>query len=193
MTTAASSFVLAALRALQLAPATPEARWQSSSRRPSGVGKEQQMPRKQPGVFKYTTKAGRVRWGYVIDVHADYDTGSRGQRRRRGFDTQAEASAELKRAKKAIVTGSDYFDAERLTFLGYLHTWLENLPATGIKERTISDYRNETRRYIEPHMKDVALQKLSPLHLEELYRKLTKGEGRTANHSGPTQCCEFTE
>ena len=143
------------------------------------------MPRKQPGVFKYTTKAGRVRWGYVIDVHADYDTGSRRQRRRRGFDTQAEASAELKRAKKAIATGSDYFDAERLTFLGYLHIWLENLPATGIKERTISDYRNETRRYIEPHMKDVALQKLSPLHLEELYRKLTEGGGQNGKPLGP--------
>ena len=108
------------------------------------------MPRRQPGVFKYLTDTGRVRWGYVTDVHREYEVGKRRQIRRGGFDTQAEAAAALAQAKKLIETGSDYFDAERLTFLGYLNLWLGNLPATGIKERTISDYRNETRRYIEP-------------------------------------------
>ena len=143
------------------------------------------MPRKQPGVFKYQTKAGRVRWGYVIDLHADYEPGTRRQHKRRGFDTQTDAADALNKAKKAIETGSEYFDAERMTFIGYLHHWLDNLPGTGIKERTLSDYRNETRRYITPHMKDVPMQKLSPLHLEALYRTLTERGGMNDRPLGP--------
>ncbi len=143
------------------------------------------MPRKQPGVFKYSTKTGRTRWGYVVDAHQDYDAGNRRQLRRGGFDTQAEAAKALAHAKRAIETGSEYFDAERLSFIGYLEHWLEALPSTSIRERTLSDYRNETRRYIVPHMKNVRLQKLTPLHLEELYRTLSEKGGMNDGPLGP--------
>lgn len=112
-----------------------------------------------------------------MPVGMDYGRGSRRQRRRRGCETQSDAAKALVKAKKAIESGSDYLDAERLTFLGYLTAWLDSLPGTGPTKRTISDYRNETRRYIEPHLRDVRLQKLSPLHLEELYRTLSERGG----------------
>ena len=142
------------------------------------------MPRKQPGVFKYTTKAGRVRWGYVLDVHQDYATGSRKQVRRGGCDTQADAVKALAKAKKAIETGSDYFGAERLTFIGYLDLWLGTQPATGIRQRTLDDYNNETRRYIRPHMADIALQKLTPQHLEDFYILLIERGGHKGRPLG---------
>ena len=69
------------------------------------------MPRKQPGVSKYTTKDGRTKWMYIIDMHEDYAQGNRRQRRKRGFDTQAQAAEALANAKNAIATGSDFFDA----------------------------------------------------------------------------------
>jgi integrase len=72
-----------------------------------------------------------------------------------------------------------------MTFLGYLDFWIDGLPATGIKERTLSDYRNEIRRYIRPHMADVRLHKLSPLHLEALYRTLTERGGQNGKPLGP--------
>ena len=135
------------------------------------------MPRKQPGVFKYMTKTGRVRWGYVLDIHQDYETGNRKQIRRGGCDTQADAAQALAKAKKAIETGSEYFDAQRLTFIGYLDLWLESLPTTGLRQRTLNDYTNETRRYIRPHLADISLQKLTPLHLEKFYSLLMERGG----------------
>lgn len=63
--------------------------------------------------------------------------------------------------------------------------WLEGLPQTDMKPRTISDYRNETRRYIKPHLGDVKLTKLTPLHLERLYRTLMAEGGRGGRPLSP--------
>ncbi len=114
------------------------------------------MPRRQPGVTKCTTSDGRTFWQYVVDLGDDPDTGKRRQRRKRGFATQADASAALDEARRAIEAGGFLFDVEQMTFIEYLEHWLEGLPQTDMKPRTISDYRNETRRYIKPHLGDVS-------------------------------------
>jgi len=136
------------------------------------------MPRRHPGVTKYKIKDGRIRWQYIIDNGHDHATGKRRQRRKRGFTTQADALAALKQDRAAIEAGGAYLDAEKLTFLQYMDLWLEGLAQTKLKERTLTDYVNETRRYIHSHMQDVRLHKLSPLHLEALYRTLTEGGGK---------------
>jgi integrase len=143
------------------------------------------MPRRQPGVTKYTTSDGRTFWQYVVDLGDDPDTGKRRQRRKRGFTTQAEASAALDEARRAIEAGGFLFDVEDMTFIEYLEHWLEGLPQTDMKPRTISDYRNETRRYIKPHLGDVKLTKLTPLHLERLYRTLMAEGGRGGRPLSP--------
>ena len=143
------------------------------------------MPRRQPGVTKYTTSDGRTFWQYVVDLGDDPDTGKRRQRRKRGFATQADASAALDEARRAIEAGGFLFDVEHMTFIEYLEHWLEGLPQTDMKPRTISDYRNETRRYIKPHLGDVKLTKLTPLHLERLYRTLMAEGGRGGKPLSP--------
>ncbi|MFV0523314.1 MAG: tyrosine-type recombinase/integrase [Acidimicrobiales bacterium] len=143
------------------------------------------MPRRQPGVTKYTTSDGRTFWQYVVDLGDDPDTGKRRQRRKRGFATQADASAALDEARRAIEAGGFLFDVEHMTFIEYLEHWLEGLPQTDMKPRTISDYRNETRRYIKPHLGDVKLTKLTPLHLERLYRTLMAEGGRGGRPLSP--------
>lgn len=143
------------------------------------------MPRRQPGVTKYTTSDGRTFWQYVVDLGDDPDTGKRRQRRKRGFATQADASAALDEARRAIEAGGFLFDVEHMTFIEYLEHWLEGLPQTDMKPRTISDYRNETRRYIKPHLGDVMLTKLTPLHLERLYRTLMAEGGRGGRPLSP--------
>ncbi len=135
------------------------------------------MPRRQPGVTKYTTADGRTLWQYVVDLGDDPTTGRRRQRRKRGYPTQADAAAGLESARRAIEDGGAYLDAERISFLEYLDHWIDGLAATGVKARTIADYRNETRRYIRPNMPEVRLQKLTPLHLEHLYRTLGERGG----------------
>jgi len=143
------------------------------------------VPRRQPGVTKYTTSDGRTRWQYVADLGDDPETGQRRQRRRRGFATQAEAAASLEEARRAIEVGGHLFDVEHMTFLEYLDVWLDGLPQTDMKPRTISDYRNETRRYIRPNIANVKFSKLTPLHLEQLYRTLLEHGGRNGRSLSP--------
>jgi len=143
------------------------------------------MPRRQPGITKYTTRDGRTFWQYVVDLGDHPDTGKRRQRRKRGFSTQTEAAAALDEARRAIEAGGFLFDVEHMTFIGYLEMWLEGLPQTDMKPRTISDYRNETRRYIKPHLGDVKLTKLTPLHLERLYRTLMAEGGQNGRPLSP--------
>ncbi len=143
------------------------------------------MPRRQPGITKYTTRDGRAFWQYVVDLGDHPDTGKRRQRRKRGFSTQSEAAAALDEARRAIEAGGLLFDVEHMTFVEYLDHWLDGLPQTGIKARTMSDYRNETRRYIRPHMGDVKLTKLTPLHLERLYRTLMEKGGKNGRPLSP--------
>ena len=143
------------------------------------------MPRRQPGITKYTTSDGRIFWQYVVDLGDDPETGRRRQRRKRGFNTQTEAAAALDEARRAIEAGGFLFDVEHMTFIEYLDVWLEGLPQTDMKARTISDYRNETRRYIKPHLGDVKLTKLTPLNLERLYRTLMAEGGRNGRPLSP--------
>jgi len=143
------------------------------------------VPRRQPGVTKYVTRGGRTLWQYVADLGDDPDTGRRRQRRRRGFPTQTQAAAALNDARRSIELGGLLFDVEHMTFLQYLEVWLDGLTATELKPRTISDYRNETRRYIKPHIADVKLAKLTPLHLEQLYRTLVERGGRNGQPLSP--------
>ncbi len=143
------------------------------------------MPRRQPGITKYTTSDGRTFWQYVVDLGDDPETGRRRQRRKRGFTTQTEAAAALDEARRAIEAGGFLFDVEHMTFIEYLEMWLEGLPQTDMKPRTISDYRNETRRYIKPHLGDVKLTKLTPLHLERLYRTLMAEGGQNGRPLSP--------
>lgn len=143
------------------------------------------MPRRQPGITKYTTGDGRTFWQYVIDLGDDPETGRRRQRRKRGFKTQSEAVDALEEARRAIEAGGYLFDVEHMSFIEYLEMWLEGLPQTDMKPRTISDYRNETRRYIKPHLGEVKLTKLTPLHLERLYRTLMEGGGKNGRPLSP--------
>ena len=143
------------------------------------------MPRRQPGVTKYTTSDGRTLWQYVVDIGDDPETGRRRQRRKRGFATQADASAALDEARRAIEVGGHLFDLEHITFLEYLDLWLDGLANTSKTPRTIADYRNETRRYVRPHMPEVKLANLTPLHLEHLYRTLVKQGGRKGQPLSP--------
>ncbi len=143
------------------------------------------MPRRQPGITKYTTGDGRTLWQYVVDLGDDPETGKRRQRRKRGFKTQTEAAEALGEARRAIEAGGYLFDVEHMSFIEYLEMWLEGLPQTDMKPRTISDYRNETRRYIKPHLGEVKLTKLTPLHLERLYRKLMAEGGQNGRPLSP--------
>ena len=143
------------------------------------------MPRRQPGITKYTTSDGRTFWQYVVDLGDDPETGRTRQRRKRGFATQTEAAAALDEARRAIEAGGFLFDVEHMSFIEYLDVWLDGLPQTDMKPRTVSDYRNETRRYIKPHLGDVKLTKLTPLHLERLYRTLMAEGGQNGRPLSP--------
>lgn len=136
------------------------------------------MPRRTPGVTKYVTRSGRTRWQFVADLGDDPVTGQRRQRRRRGFANQADAADALADVLRAVESGGAYLDASQLTCAEYFDHWLSTLPHAGIKTRTISDYRNELRRYVTPHIGNITLQRLTPLHLEDLYRLLMEKGGR---------------
>lgn len=129
------------------------------------------MPRRLPGVTKYTTKDGRTSWQYVLDLGTDPTTGNRRQRRKRGYATQAEAAHALIEARRAVRLGT-YVEPSELRLGEYLHRWLAARAANGLKPKTVASYRQVIDDYIAPHVGEIAIQNLSALALDNLYSTL---------------------
>ena len=143
------------------------------------------MPRRQPGVTKYTTSDGRTFWQYVVDLGDDPKTGRRRQRHKRGFPTQTEAAAALDDAHRAIEVGGHLFDVEHLTFVctpheyeaGPNNNWMEPDDARAKMEALFAGCMEGRTMYVIPYCMGpidspyarlgVEIQTTSPLRLSK--------------------------
>jgi integrase len=135
------------------------------------------MPRRLPGVSRYTTKDGRALWQYVHDLGDDPATGKRRQRRKRGFATQLEAAEALTEERRAIRRGT-YVTVTDRRFGDYLHDWLATRSSNGLKPKTVASYRQVITDYIEPHLGQVPIQALTAVALDGLYATLLEEGGK---------------
>src|SRR5829696_2898365 len=64
------------------------------------------------------------------------------------------------------------FDAENLTVGEYLDRWLRDSVQGSVRASTYKSYGHQVRRYLKPSLGQMKLRKLSPMHLQGLYREM---------------------
>ena len=97
--------------------------------------------------------------------------------------TKAEVVAKLKKAIAEAERGIN-FEAENLALAEYLERWLEDSVKGSVWHTTYRDYRGHVRNHIAPEIGRVKLAKLTPAHVQALYRKKTDSglAPRTVNY-----------
>lgn len=128
------------------------------------------------GTYK-KRKDGRWEAQYTVDTPS-------GIKRRSVYArTKAEVVAKLKKAIAEADRGIN-FEAENLALAEYLERWLEDSVKGSVWHTTCRDYRGHVRNHIAPEIGRVRLAKLTPAHVQALYRKKI-GSGlasRTVNY-----------
>mgnify|MGYP000085347857 CR=1 FL=1 len=128
------------------------------------------------GTYK-RRKDGRWEAQYTVDTPS-------GVKRRSVYArTKAEVVAKLKKAIAEADRGIN-FEAENLALAEYLERWLEDSVKGSVWHTTYRDYRGHVRNHIAPEIGRVKLAKLTPAHVQALYRrKIDSGlSPRTVNY-----------
>ena len=122
-----------------------------------------------------------ISWLVTYDVGRDPLTGKRRQRR---FTTKTRKEAEERLAKALHeLRGGAYLEPSGEPVGAYLRRWLEHTAPT-MAPSTAHRYEIDIRRHLVPEIGDIALAKLTPIAVQELYqRKLASGlSPRTVEH-----------
>lgn len=110
---------------------------------------------------------------WCTSVSAGYD--AKGKRRRRTVygKTKAEVRDKLRELQTSATLGI-LTDADRLTVAEYLSRWLENMIKPKVETNTFNRYEQHVRLHLLPHIGTVRLNKLTALHIEQLYADMKK-------------------
>jgi integrase len=120
-------------------------------------------------------RRGAKSWEIRFDVGRDPVTGKRRTQTKTVRGTKKEAQAELRRQLNALDEGT-FVEPAKLTVAEYLDWWLTNEAAFNVTTRTLQGYREKVDKHVVPEIGAVRLQKLQPIHLQEMYtRKLQSG------------------
>jgi integrase len=115
------------------------------------------------------------RWCATINIGYN----AAGKRRRKSIYgvTKREVQEELTRLQSRRLEGR-LADPGRQTVGQYLDYWLENASKPNTRATTYGSYERTIRKHIKPRIGGVALAKLSPVHIQQLYSTLaTEGMG----------------
>ena len=123
----------------------------------------------------HVTKKGN-RWYYVLDVGTDPKTGKRKQKWFSGFNTKREAERAMAKKIAEIMLKGDYVEPKRIPFRNLLKDWLEYHVKHRTSPKTMETYKYLISRHIVPQIGDLAIDKLSPYHLQKLYSDLLDHE-----------------
>lgn len=117
---------------------------------------------------------GRFRARYF----AGYNKEGKRQYPAKTFDTQAEA-IRWRSENVSAKTPGRYVEGRSLTVSSYLSRWLDTKKQS-VRRLTLNSYTQSMRDYIEPHVGNVPLSRLTPTHIEDLQvRLLDKGLSNT--------------
>jgi len=111
-------------------------------------------------------------WLVTVEIGKDPATG----RRRRNYVTvssKREAEAEEAKLRHEAAMGLD-LEPTRLTLAEYLVQWLDAVRGN-VAPSTYVRYEGMMRRQVIPYIGGIALSKLRPLHIQQLYARLRKG------------------
>ena len=119
---------------------------------------------------------------YTYYLYVIGPDGRRRQHSKGGFRTQREAQEARVAAANALATGA-YVRAERISLAIFLtDEWLPSRRPPVLEESTWHSYDRYLHLHVIPHIGAVPLQKLTPVDLNQLYRRLLD-TGRHRRHS----------
>ena len=102
--------------------------------------------------------------------------GTDGKRKRTwhsGFATKREAEQALRQLLAAADRGS-YVDPSRLTVASFAERFIDHMTTLERDARTVEGYAELLRNHVLPYLGGVRLQRLTPLHLSDLYALLRR-------------------
>ena len=129
-------------------------------------------------------KRGDGRW--VGSYSAGY--AGDGKRRRRVVygESKKEVKDKLRDLENDVAAGRPV-EVQRMTLAEFLDRWLASIEAT-VAPSTYTRYKCSIEQQIKPHLGSLRLALIAPLHVEQLYSLLAKGEAsaRTRQLAGVT-------
>lgn len=126
-------------------------------------------------------------WSVIIELPKDVVTEKRKQKWYTVKGNKKEAETFLTEKLRELDTGM-LIDTKKMFFGEYLDYWITEVCEHKLKTTTLEGYKHNIERHIKPILDHILLEKLTPLHLQQLYKnKLEqgrlKGEGGLSNKS----------
>jgi integrase len=122
-------------------------------------------------------RRGKSSWEIKFDIGRDPVTRKRRTRYHSFKGTKRQAELEAARLITAAATGS-YIDSSRMTVAQFITHWESNWAAGNVSPKTFERYDELLRKHVSPHLGSIALQKLRPAALAELYGRLQREGSR---------------
>jgi integrase len=129
-------------------------------------------------------RRGAHSWELKFDLGTDPLAGRRRIRYASFKGTKRDAEIELARLVAENATGSG-IDPTRATISEFLDRWDRDWATTNVSGKTLERYRELLALYVKPHLGAVRIQKLRPVHLNELYAKLQREGGKNGRPLAP--------
>ena len=129
-------------------------------------------------------RRGAKSWELKFDAGADPLTGKRRIRYHSFKGTKRDAEIELARLVSENASGAGV-DPSQATISEFLDRWDNDWAASNVEGKTIERYRELIALYVKPHLGAVRIQKLRPVHLNELYAKLLREGGKGGRPLAP--------
>lgn len=121
-------------------------------------------------------RRGKNSWRLKFDLGRDPLTGKRQTHYSTFRGTKSDANTELAKLIAAVEKGS-YVAPDKVTVAEFLDRWERDWAAVNVSPKTRERYGELLKHHVRPRIGAVAIQKLRPVHLSELYAKLLR-EGR---------------
>lgn len=112
-------------------------------------------------------------YSIVFDLGRDPTTGKRKQKWISGFKTKKEAEKALSDIIAKLTQG-DFAEPSKQILTEYMQYWLEVYAKPNVSPKTYKRYADIIRLYISPTIGQLRLDKLRPLHIQDLYNKAIK-------------------
>jgi integrase len=129
-------------------------------------------------------RRGKASWELKYDIDPDALTGKRRIRYASFKGSRRDAEIELARLVSRNAAGEG-IDPSRSTVAEFLARWDKDWATSNVSGKTLERYRQLTAAYIKPNIGAIRIQKLRPVHLNELYGKLLREGGHNGAALAP--------
>jgi integrase len=120
-------------------------------------------------IRKRVYKSGTT-WQIIIELGID-ENGKRKRMFKSTHGTRKEAEKEMQKMLNEL-DGGTFVKDTKITVASYLRNWIKIYVEPNLAPTTIDGYRSNVENYIIPRIGTILLQKLSPMHLHDMYLKL---------------------